>query len=76
MTVSSGPKSAGARFTTNCPINECTGDGRYVGRCWFHCPDEICPRHGNVSVALAFYRETGKLTKEDPTWLRQSTEGR
>ncbi len=49
----------------NCPINECTGDGVYVGRCWFYLPDgKNCPRHGDVSEAVKKFEETGKLTKE------------
>lgn len=36
----------------NCPIKERTGDGTLVGRCWFHCPDGICPRHGNVQMYI------------------------
>jgi hypothetical protein len=36
----------------NCPIRERTADGRVVGRCWFHCPDGVCPRHGDVRYAL------------------------
>lgn len=36
----------------NCPIRERTGDGVSVGRCWFHCPDGICPRHGDVNKYL------------------------
>ena len=51
-------------FTKNCPINERTADGVLVGRCWFHCPGDICPRHGDVSAELKLYRETGRLTKE------------
>ncbi len=49
----------------NCPIRERTADGRSVGRCWFYCPDDVCPRHGDVSEALAVYRETGDLTDEN-----------
>lgn len=47
-----------------CPIRERTGDGRSVGRCYFHCPDGVCPRHGDVSEPLKTYRTTGKLTDE------------
>lgn len=60
-------------FAENCPINECTGDGIYVGRCWSRCSDGICPRHGDVSKALEHYLETGRLTKEEPAWLKPST---
>ena len=49
----------------NCPIVEKTGDGIFVGRCWFHLPDEkTCPRHGNVSQAVKRFKETKKLTDE------------
>ncbi len=49
----------------NCPINEVTGDGRAVGRCCFYLPDgKTCPRHGDVSEAIALYRNTGQLTLE------------
>ena len=36
-------------FDRNCPINEQTGDGTAVGRCWFYLVDGVCPRHGDVS---------------------------
>jgi hypothetical protein len=48
----------------NCPIRERTGDGVSVGRCWCYCPDDVCPRHGDVSEALKRYRETNQLTDE------------
>jgi hypothetical protein len=48
----------------SCPIRERTGDGVSVGRCFFHCPEGVCPRHGDVSAPLKLYRETGKLTDE------------
>jgi hypothetical protein len=49
----------------NCPINERTGDGVLVGRCWFYLPDgKTCPRHGDVSEAVEQYQKTGKLTPE------------
>lgn len=51
-------------FRNSCPIDERTGDGKQVGRCWHFCPDDICPRHGDVSGPLALYRETGRLTDE------------
>lgn len=50
--------------TSACPINERTADGHKVGRCYFHCPDDRCPRHGDVGEALKLYRETGLLTDE------------
>ncbi len=46
----------------NCPINERTGDGVRVGRCWFHCPGGICPRHGDVNRYL---ERLPKLTDEN-----------
>lgn len=49
----------------NCPINEKTGDGRPVGRCWHYLPDgKTCPRHGDVSIEVRVFTETGKLTPE------------
>lgn len=50
----------------NCPINEVTGDGVTVGRCWFALTDEKCPRHGDVKEAVKLFEETGKLTKDTP----------
>lgn len=53
-------------FINNCPINEMTGDGYVVGRCWFYLPDgKICPRHGNVEKEVEYYKKTGKLTLEN-----------
>lgn len=49
---------------TNCPINEETGDGFIVGRCWFGLDNGKCPRHGNVSIACRRFENTGKLTPE------------
>lgn len=56
-------------WTTNCAINECTGDGTHVGRCWFALEkvgDEawLCPRHGNVTEVQRHYADTGELTSE------------
>ena len=52
-------------FSSNCPINEVTGDGQCVGRCWFYLSDgHTCPRHGDVTEAVKEYKETGKLTLE------------
>jgi hypothetical protein len=48
----------------NCPVNEKTADGVSVGRCWFHCPEGVCPRHGDVSTLLKQHRETGRLQKD------------
>jgi hypothetical protein len=48
----------------SCPIRERTGDGIPVGRCYYHCPGDVCLRHGDVSGPLNTYRETGKLTDE------------
>lgn len=58
------PEATASAFAANCPIREATADGVPCGRCWFHCQHNICPRHGDVSEALATYRETGKLTDE------------
>lgn len=49
----------------NCPIIEQTGDGRPCGRCWFFCPNNICPRHGDVSKYIDRYNKTNKLTLEN-----------
>lgn len=48
----------------NCPIIERTGDGRSVGRCWYYCPEDQCPRHGDVSKELEHFRSEGRLTDE------------
>ncbi len=48
----------------NCPILEKTADGDLVGRCFFFCRDDVCPRHGDVKDAFEKYRETGQLTFE------------
>lgn len=48
----------------NCAINEVTGDGKHVGRCWFHLENNICPRHGDVTEVQEHFRETGELTSE------------
>jgi hypothetical protein len=47
-----------------CPVRERTGDGTPVGRCFHFCPNNVCPRHGDVSAPLALYRETSALTDE------------
>jgi len=50
----------------NCPINEQTGDGHNVGRCWCYLEDGVtCPRHGDVSVEVERFNETGKCTLEN-----------
>ncbi len=52
---------------SHCPINEKTGDGVSVGRCWFNLKDGyICPRHGDVAQEVAVFQTTGKLTPEQP----------
>jgi hypothetical protein len=48
----------------NCPINERTGDGHLVGRCWHTLKDNVCPRHGDVEPAIQHFERTGELTKE------------
>lgn len=49
----------------NCPIMEQTGDGVTVGRCWFHLIDgKTCPRHGDVSQAVSYFKKTGKCMLE------------
>jgi hypothetical protein len=48
-----------------CAVNERTGDGRSVGRCWFDTkPDGRCPRHGDVRAVQNNYKATGRLTDE------------
>ncbi len=48
----------------NCAINEVTGDGHHVGRCWFALKDGECPRHGDVTAVQEHFKATGKLTSE------------
>lgn len=48
----------------NCPIREHTADRVSVGRCFFYCPDGECPRHGDVTGAMATYKASGKLTND------------
>jgi hypothetical protein len=54
----------------NCPIRERTASGQSVGRCDFHAPGDVCPRHGLVDIPLTRYRETGHLTDEREWTLR------
>lgn len=56
-----------------CPISERTGGGRLVGRCFYLCVLDNCPRHGDVSAPFALYRETGKLTDERDIPPRKTT---
>ena len=56
-------------FPDNCAINEETGDGVRVGRCWHHLlrtPEGRwrCPRHGDVTAVRDRFIRTGKLTRE------------
>ena len=67
-------------WQSNCAINEVTGDGEHVGRCWGFLERKggrkICPRHGDVTAVQEHYAETGHLTSEldhDPR-LRASIE--
>ena len=49
-----------------CAVNEETAEGISVGRCWFYVGvEDVCPRHGNVSAVMRYYRATGRLTPED-----------
>ena len=50
----------------NCVINERTGDGILVGRCWHTLKGNGCPVHGNISEAIKHFKKTGELTKEKP----------
>ena len=70
---------------SNCPILERTADGTSAGRCWFYCPDDVCPRHGSVGAAIERHQADGSLTDEDdhvrwfptvltdakPSWFRR-----
>ena len=47
-----------------CAVNERTGNGVSVGRCWFNVVDGRCPRHGDVTEVQTKYAKTGKLTDE------------
>jgi hypothetical protein len=47
-----------------CAVNERTGDGKLVGRCWFRTEGGQCPRHGDVSKVQERYAQTGHLTDE------------
>lgn len=68
MAVVIGPKS--------CAVNERTGDGRSVGRCWMWTgEDGICPRHGDVKTIQARFAETGKLTDECDLYEYEVTQG-
>ena len=60
-------------FVNNCPIREYTADGVSVGRCWAPLTDGHCPRHGDVRMAQAFYRVTGRLT-DDPRYIKEVME--
>lgn len=39
-------------FTGNCHVREYTGDGEYVGQCWYSTYDGDCLRHGFVGQYL------------------------
>lgn len=59
-------KDTEKKFSGNCPINEQTGDGVVVGRCWFSLENGVtCPRHGDVSKEVQTFNKTGKLTLEN-----------
>jgi len=59
---------------SNCPINEQTGDGIAVGRCWLFLKDgKICSRHGDVSKAIEYYKKTGKLLLENKFNCKQNS---
>ena len=61
----------------NCPINEQIADGMTVGRCWFYLPDgKTCPRHGDVSVEVKHFNDTGKCTLENKMLERKGNESR
>ena len=61
-----------SNWAKNCPINEQTGDGTRVGRCWFYLPDgKTCPRHGDVSVEVDKYIATRKMTMENDMRARK-----
>ena len=59
-------------MTQNCPINEQTGDGHPVGRCYFFLEDgRNCPRHGDVEPEVRRFEQEGKLTMENDLRLRR-----
>jgi hypothetical protein len=41
-----------SKFTGTCMVREFTGDGQFVGRCYYSTYDGQCLRHGNVSRYL------------------------
>jgi hypothetical protein len=47
-----------------CAVRERAGDGRSVGRCYFHVENGMCPRHGDVGAVQAHYAMKGQLTDE------------
>ena len=61
-----------ALLPNNCAIQETTGDGVSVGRCFYHLkdqqhqgwPSKICPRHGDVTAAQAAYIKNGTITTD------------
>lgn len=58
----------------NCSINEQTADGEVVGKCNFYLKDgKICPRHGDVSIAIEYYNETRRFMLER-IFISQSNE--
>jgi len=49
----------------NCVINQRTGGGVLVGRCWHTLYQaKVCPIHGDISDAIKHFKKTGELTKE------------
>lgn len=57
--------SLGPLAPKNCAIRERAGGGESAGRCYFYVGnDDQCPRHGDVSAVMEYYRATGKLTDE------------
>lgn len=57
-------------FTGNCLVREFTGDGVYVGPCWYSTYDGECPRHGVVGRYLEGGRDQGAWPRdfELPKW--------
>ena len=53
-------------LTGNCRVREHTGDGAYVGLCYFATYEGYCPRHGDVR---AFVNEDADLTGADDRLL-------
>ena len=45
-------RSERKQFTGNCLVRQHTGDGVYVGRCYYSTYNNVCHLHGDVSEWL------------------------